>query len=121
MWELIEDFLCMYEDSREAGKADRGELLDFIGFVQHERAIHLAITVVTAAIWLILMALQLIFPVVFLIPAIAMTIVLICYILYYCKLENTVQMMYRIYEEMDCAEKPHTMHKNCLKKIPPLY
>ena len=100
MKELIEDFICLYDESVKEGKEDREELYRFILLVQHERLVHLIISIVTALIWLILLGLYIIFPLVFTVPAIVFTVVLLCYIHYYCMLENTVQLMYKMYEGM---------------------
>ena len=72
--------------------------LDIIKFVQHERFIHLIITILTAILFLLfgvlfLIAQNIVTTILFLI----LTIVLIFYIRYYCFIENSVQKMYFMY------------------------
>lgn len=77
---------------------DFNYFLEVIKFVQHERLIHLIITILTAALFLL-------FGILFLIEqnivttslSIILTIVLIFYIRYYCFIENSVQKMYFMY------------------------
>lgn len=77
---------------------DFNYFLEVIKFVQHERLIHLIITILTAALFLL-------FGILFLIEqnivttslSIVLTIVLIFYIRYYCFIENSVQKMYFMY------------------------
>ena len=82
---------------------DNKDLTDFyrfITFMEHERIVHLIITAITAAIWLIIMALYLFVSVLFALPGVALLIVLLCYVAYYCKLENAVQGLYGTYERL---------------------
>lgn len=70
-----------------------------IKFFQHERFIHLLVTIFYAIIFLIFMGLCYIhyiyFPV-----AIILMIFLICYVLHYFHLENGVQYLYKQYDMM---------------------
>lgn len=77
---------------------DLNYLLNVIKFVQHERAIHLTITIITAIFFFIfggifLLEQNIITTILF----IAFTILLICYIQYYCFIENFVQTLYKKY------------------------
>lgn len=77
---------------------DFNYFLEVIKFVQHERLIHLIITILTATLFIL-------FGILFLIEqnivttslSIILTIVLIFYIRYYCFIENSVQKMYFMY------------------------
>ena len=77
---------------------DFNYFLEVIKFVQHERFIHLIITILTAILFLLfgllfLIAQNIVTTILFLI----LTIVLIFYIRYYCFIENSVQKMYFMY------------------------
>lgn len=72
-----------------------------IGFMQHERLIHLIVTLAFAFILLASVVVTAIYPVwqLLLIDAI-LTVVETFYIIHYYKLENGVQRWYRIYEQI---------------------
>ena len=96
MKEYIIEFLRDYENRDEISKRELDNLYKVIQFTEHERLVHLIITIVTAFVWLLFLTLYLLWlP--FIVPAIVMTVVLICYIQYYCWMENTVQDMYKKY------------------------
>ena len=73
--------------------------LNKINFFQHERLIHLLVTLFYAILFLIFMALGFIHYIFFIIAAILM-IFLICYIIHYFNLENGTQYLYKQYDEM---------------------
>lgn len=70
-----------------------------IQFFQHERLIHLLVTIFYALIYLIFMALGFVHYLFFIIAAILL-VFLICYIIHYFKLENGVQYLYKQYDKM---------------------
>ena len=70
-----------------------------ISFFQHERLIHLLVTLFYAIIFLIFMALGFIHYIFFFITAILL-IFLICYVIHYFRLENGVQYLYKQYDKM---------------------
>ena len=70
-----------------------------IGFFQHERLIHLLVTL-TYAIFYIILCYITTFNVLLSIGVIAVTIFLVCYIYHYFKLENGVQYLYKQYDIM---------------------
>ncbi len=70
-----------------------------ISFFQHERLIHLLVTLFYAFIFLIFMGLGFIHYIFFIIDVILL-IFLICYIIHYFKLEYGVQYLYRQYDKM---------------------
>jgi cytochrome b subunit of formate dehydrogenase len=71
-----------------------------IQFIQHERLIHLMVTIVTGGLFFIFMAFMvLIDSIITALLFFAVTILLVCYIKYYCFVENSVQKMYYIYDE----------------------
>ena len=70
-----------------------------IGFFQHERLIHLLVTLFYALIFLVFTGLGFIHYIFFPI-AIALMIFLIFYIVHYFRLENGVQYLYKQYDKM---------------------
>lgn len=68
-----------------------------ISFFQHERLIHLIVTIFYALLFLIFMALCFIHYI-FIILTIILLIFLICYIIHYFHLENGVQYLYKQYD-----------------------
>ena len=70
-----------------------------IKFFQHERLIHLLVTLFYTVIFLIFMGLCYIHYIFFPI-AIILLIFLICYVLHYFHLENGVQYLYKQYDKM---------------------
>lgn len=79
---------------------DFNYFLNVIKFIQHERLIHLIITIITAILFFLIVFLYLINQnVITTILFFVITIVLIFYIKHYCTLENNVQKMYFKYEE----------------------
>ena len=78
---------------------DLEDMLIKINFFQHERLIHLIITlfyVIMFLIFLILVSLSYIF----IIPAFILLIFVIFYIIHYFRLENGVQSLYFLYDEI---------------------
>ena len=70
-----------------------------ISFFQHERLIHLLVTLSYAFFFIIFMALGFIYWMFFVID-IFFFIFLICYIIHYFHLENGVQYLYKQYDKM---------------------
>ena len=73
-----------------------------INFFQHERLIHLLVTLFYALLFLIFMALGFLHYLFFIITAILL-VFLICYIIHYFHLENGVQYLYKQYDMMKKA------------------
>lgn len=64
--------------------------------LQHERLVHLIIMCITGLIWIFSCILYVILNnLVISLLLIAVSLILICYILHYCRLENTVQYWYK--------------------------
>ncbi len=78
---------------------DIKEHLIKIGFFQHERLIHLFVTLFYGLLFLIFMALGFIHFLFFFIAGI-FSIFLICYVIHYFHLENGVQYLYIQYDMM---------------------
>lgn len=96
MKEFIIAYIREYKNKDELTKEELNEMHHVIQYVEHERLVHLIITIMTACVWLLFLYLYLLFlP--FIVPAIILTVVLMCYVMYYCWIENTVQEMYKDY------------------------
>lgn len=94
MIKYIDEFIKNIENKN----IEKEEILIKINFFQHERLIHLIITLFYAIISLIFLALISI-SYIFIIPTIPLFIFLICYIIHYFKLENRVQHLYKLYDK----------------------
>lgn len=70
-----------------------------IDFFQHERLIHLLVTITYAIIFLIFVILTF-FNQLLSIVVLILMVFLICYVLHYFKLENGVQYLYKQYDMM---------------------
>ncbi len=70
-----------------------------ISFFQHERLIHLLVTLFYAILFILFMALGFIHYI-FLIIAIILLGFLLCYIIHYFRLENKVQYLYKQFDKM---------------------
>lgn len=70
-----------------------------ISFFQHERLIHLVVTIAFAFFTLLFMALGML-SYVFLVSFFFLVVFLIFYILHYFYLENHVQYLYKLYDEV---------------------
>ena len=78
-----------------------------IQFFQHERLIHLLVTLFYGLFTLLTFCFSLIHPLLLIIPFL-LSIFLICYIFHYFFLENTVQYLYVQYDQMKAKEKKHS-------------
>ena len=94
MIKYIDEFIKNIENKN----IEKEEILITIDFFQHERLIHLLITLFYAIISLIFLALISI-SYIFIIPTIPLFIFLIFYIIHYFKLENRVQHLYKLYDK----------------------
>lgn len=78
----------------------RDEHLIKISFFQHERLIHLLVTLFYALFTIIFIFLSIKF-ILFLFITIALLVFLIFYVIHYFNLENGVQYLYKQYDEID--------------------
>lgn len=72
-----------------------------IEFYQHERLIHLIVTMSFALFMFICLLMVFVAHTVFVLPCILMLALLVPYVMHYFFLENSVQRLYRIYFEME--------------------
>ena len=70
-----------------------------INFFQHERLIHLLVTLFYAILFILFMALGFIHYIFLIITTILLGF-LLCYIIHYFRLENKVQYLYKQYDKM---------------------
>ena len=75
-----------------------------ISFFQHERIVHLLVTLFYALFSILFIFLSIKF-IVFLFISVLLLIFLIFYVVYYFWLENNVQYLYRQYDEIDKRNK----------------
>lgn len=97
----MKKYLNNYIKYVEANKKsiDLNELKTKIYFFQHERLIHLIVTLFYAMLLLFFLVL-ISLSYVFIIPAFILTIFVICYIVHYFFLENGVQYLYILYDNI---------------------
>ena len=95
----MKKYLNNYIKYVEANKKniDLNELKTKIYFFQHERLIHLIVTLFYAMLLLFFLVL-ISLSYVFIFPAFILTIFVICYIVHYFFLENGVQYLYVLYD-----------------------
>ena len=97
MKSYLYDYIKYVEANKK--KVDISDMVVKINFFQHERLIHLLITLFYCLMFLIFLVL-ISLSYVFIIPAALLMIFLICYIIHYFLLENGVQYLYKLYDEV---------------------
>lgn len=102
----MKKYLNNYIKYVEANKKniDLNELKTKIYFFQHERLIHLIVTLFYAMLLLFFLVL-ISLSYVFIFPAFILTIFVICYIVHYFFLENGVQYLYVLYDNIKKTTK----------------
>ena len=103
MKKYLYDYIKEIDTLLESNKKIKDEIITNhllkISFFQHERLIHLLVTLFYALIYLVFMALGFVHYIFFII-ALILFIFLICYIIHYFHLENGVQYLYKQYDKM---------------------
>lgn len=101
MDELLSDIESNHNKSREELEALRAEHLVQVSFFQHERLIHLIVTVLFALLEVISLVMVMMNPELFtLLLTVTVLILLLPYIRHYYILENEVQKMYKQYDKL---------------------
>lgn len=104
MKKMISNYISYVEERINSKKVDKlfvDDLLLKISFFQHERLIHFLVTMLVAIITVILLiAFMLIENIWLLLLFIVFVCLLIPYILHYYFLENSVQYMYKLYDDV---------------------
>ena len=103
MKKYIEDFIkeieTKIENKDKFKEQDIIILKDKIAYFQHERLIHLLVTLFYAIFLIAFIFLSILFPL-FFIPCLANIIFLIFYVKHYFFLENSVQYLYKLYDKI---------------------
>ena len=97
MKKYLYSYIKYVEDNKK--KINDCDMIIKINFFQHERLIHLIITLFYCLMFLIFLVL-ITLSYVFIIPAALLMIFLICYIIHYFLLENGIQYLYKLYDEV---------------------
>ena len=104
LYTYIKEIDIILEDKKKISNETIENHLIKIGFFQHERLIHLLVTLFYAGLFLIFFVLGFVHPIFFSIT-LMLLVFLICYIIHYFRLENGVQYLYKQY---DCMLKKRT-------------
>ena len=96
MKRYLDSYIKYVENNPKVVKPD--EILIKLSFFQHERLIHLLITLFYCILFLIFLIL-ITLSYVFIIPAALLLVFLICYLIHYFLLENGVQYLYKLYDK----------------------
>ncbi|MBR1376405.1 MAG: hypothetical protein IJ565_01125 [Bacilli bacterium] len=102
MKKYLYDYIKEIDEVIEKGKVNKNiidEHLIKIGFFQHERLIHLLVTLTYAILLISIIALSIKYQLLVIVVPIMSTF-LICYVLHYFKLENGVQYLYKQYDKL---------------------
>ena len=97
LYEYIENIDKLIKENKKIDKSIIDDHLNKIEFFQHERLIHLLVTLFYAFIFIIFMSLGFLHYLFFIIAFILM-IFLLFYIIHYFRLENGVQYLYKQYD-----------------------
>lgn len=107
MREYLTNYLRDLEAMLESGSCPdyrklRNDHLIMIGFMQHERLIHFLVTILFALGFFITLGIYLVTEILMLaVLLILILALLIPYIMHYYFLENSVQKMYKLYDEIN--------------------
>ncbi len=97
MKKYLDSYIKYVENNKKKVKGE--DILIKISFFQHERLIHLIITLFYCILFLIFLIL-ITLSYVFIIPAALLLVFLICYLIHYFLLENGVQYLYKLYDDI---------------------
>lgn len=98
MKKYLYDYIKYVENNKK--DIDANSMLVKINFFQHERLIHLIITLFYCLMFLVFLIL-ISLSYVFIIPAALLLIFLLCYIIHYFVLENGIQYLYKLHDEIE--------------------
>ncbi len=102
MKKYLYDYIKYLEEHLKEVTSD--SILIKISFFQHERLIHLLVTLFYTILFLVFFTLITI-TYLFIIPTFIIMVFLICYIIHYFRLENGVQYLYHLYDlKMDSTK-----------------
>lgn len=122
MGKKLKDYIAQLQSLLDSGEKIENieifkqELLIEIQFWQHERLIHLLITILFALLTISMIIVLFFYPAVQVLALLAMFLVLLVpYINHYYILENGVQKLYTIYEELTKQQK--NISNDCMPKL----
>ena len=104
LYDYIEEIDKLLNDNKKTTDDIIKNHLNKISFFQHERLIHLLVTLFYALVFIVFVALGFIHYMFFIVTLIIM-IFLICYVIHYFHLENGVQYLYKQYDKMILKNK----------------
>ena len=119
----MKKYLCDYikeiDDLIKSNKKISSDIVEKhlikISFFQHERHIHLLVTLFYAMLFVLFSALGFMHYMFFIIGMISL-IFLICYVIHYFELENGVQYLYKQYDKMTAKENSGKKLLSWIKK-----
>ena len=97
--DYIKEIDELLKDKKDINKEAIEKHLIKIGFFQHERLIHLLVTLFYAVLFVLFIGLGLVHPL-FDIVALILMVFLLFYVVHYFRLENGVQYLYKQYDKM---------------------
>jgi len=97
--EYIKQLETSIQEQKEFSKEEREEIKCKILFFQHERFIHLVVTIAFSFAMFLFLVLGML-SYIFLIPFFILVVFLLFYIIHYFFLENEVQYLYRLYDKV---------------------
>ena len=104
LYDYIEETDRLLKSNQKITEKVIKDHLNKISFFQHERFIHLIVTIFYTIVFLIFTALGFVHPI-FLIAMFILLIFVICYIIHYFHLENGVQYLYKQYDMLVKKER----------------
>ena len=99
LYNYIDEIDNLLKDNKKIKEEDIKKHLVKISFFQHERTIHLYVTMFYAIMFLVFAALGLVHYIFYIITTI-LFIFLVFYVIHYFRLENGVQYLYKQYDKM---------------------
>ena len=99
LYDYISEVDNLIKKSKKITDKEIQNHLNKISFFQHERLVHLIVTVFYTVVFLIFTALSFV-HLIFLIAMFILLIFVVCYIIHYFHLENGVQYLYKQYDEL---------------------
>lgn len=108
----MKKYMYNYIEYVEANKkkVNSEEMLVKIEFFQHERLIHLIITLFYVLMFLVFLVLISI-SYIFIIPSALLMVFVIFYIIHYFVLENGIQYLYKLYDTVNSQKRKTTTQK----------
>ena len=111
MKKYLQEFILNLENKLEKNYKfsieEKNNIQIQIAIFQHERLIHLLVTLFYALFALILIFLSFDITIIFIVPFFIVLIFLLFYVKHYFFLENSVQYLYKLYDKINTNSKPN--------------